>query len=289
MVTTVYIDSLFALNAIINYLLLVVSARLCDLPVKRWRMLLGAVLGGVYAVVVFLPPFHFLMSLLCKGIVALLMSLIAAGGVAWRRFVKYTLVFLGVSFATGGAVMALGAVTGQMGVRNGAAMTSIHMPTLILGFGVCYLILTLVFRRSARHGGLSHDVAAVEVVSEGRTVRFSALLDSGNTLTDPLTGAPVMIVEPEKLCSLWPPACRSLIDRRALRDPTALLSQLHEIGMGARFRLVPYRAVGTAAGFLLTYRPDYVAVADKVQKRLLTALSPEPLSDGAAFSAIVGV
>jgi stage II sporulation protein GA (sporulation sigma-E factor processing peptidase) len=53
--TVVYLDSVFALNALVDYLLLAAAARLADLPVCRGRWVLGALLGGVYAAAVFLP------------------------------------------------------------------------------------------------------------------------------------------------------------------------------------------------------------------------------------------
>ncbi len=289
MVTTVYIDSLFVLNTLINYLLLLATARLTDRPIKRWRLFLGAVLGGIYAIVVFLPPFHFLISLVGKILVALLMTLVASGGAPWIPFIKYTLCFWGVSFALGGCILALGALSGKVLLPNGVPAVNIHMPTLVLGVAVSYGLLTLVFRRSARHGGLSRDLAEVEASSEGKSITFTALCDTGNTLRDPLSGCPIMIVELQHLTALWSPLCRALVDVSALRDPTRVMEQLYEVGQSGRFRLVPYRAVGVDSGLLLAYKPDHVRVGKRIRHDLLLAVAPTRLSDGAAFSAVVGV
>ena len=45
---TIYIDRLFALNFIIDYLILLGSARICGIFMRRGRYLLAAALGGVY-------------------------------------------------------------------------------------------------------------------------------------------------------------------------------------------------------------------------------------------------
>ena len=55
----VYIDSLFLLNFIIDYLLLLAVGKICALPLRRWRMLLGALWGAVYAVLAVLLPRFF--------------------------------------------------------------------------------------------------------------------------------------------------------------------------------------------------------------------------------------
>ena len=53
--TVVYIDSLFLLNLIVDYLLLLGAARLSGAVLCRPRLALGAVLGAAYACAVFLP------------------------------------------------------------------------------------------------------------------------------------------------------------------------------------------------------------------------------------------
>ena len=48
--TVVYIDSVFVLNTLMDYLLCLVTARLAGIPLRRRRYLLAALAGGGYAV-----------------------------------------------------------------------------------------------------------------------------------------------------------------------------------------------------------------------------------------------
>ena len=50
--TVIYVDTLFLLNAVVDYLLLLAAARLAGEPLTRLRFLLGALLGGGYAVAI---------------------------------------------------------------------------------------------------------------------------------------------------------------------------------------------------------------------------------------------
>ena len=52
---TVYGDVVFAVNAVPDFLLLLLGARLCGYPVRRWRAAVAAAVGGLYAVAVVLP------------------------------------------------------------------------------------------------------------------------------------------------------------------------------------------------------------------------------------------
>ena len=78
--TVIYVDTLFLLNAIVDYLLLLCSARLAGERLSRLRFALGALLGGLYAVALFLPGFGFLGRPLCRLSAAVLMVLTAFGG-----------------------------------------------------------------------------------------------------------------------------------------------------------------------------------------------------------------
>ena len=97
--TVIYVDTLFLLNALVDYLLLLCAARLAGEPLKRLRFALGAVLGGGYAVAIFLPGLGFLERPACRLAAAVLMvlaallsaALLALGG--WALVLAALLVF----------------------------------------------------------------------------------------------------------------------------------------------------------------------------------------------------
>ncbi len=88
----------------------------------------------------------------------------------------------------------------------------------------------------------------------GRRVVLTALVDTGNTLTDPATGRPVMVAEGEKVSALFPagkaPAAAEL------RDPVAAVTRSRRTAGAERCRLLPYQAVGVECGMLLALRLD---------------------------------
>ena len=87
--TVIYVDTLFLLNAIVDYLLLLCSARLAGERLSRLRFALGALLGGLYAVALFLPGFGFLGRPLCRLSAAVLMVLTAFGAVSYTHLDVY--------------------------------------------------------------------------------------------------------------------------------------------------------------------------------------------------------
>lgn len=281
--TVVYIDALFLLNLIVNYLLLLAAAKLAGEPLRRLRLAAGAALGGLYAAAIFFPGMGFLTHPLCKLGAAVLMLLTGFGGS--RRLLRVTLVFFGLSCAFGGGIFAIGLLGGRgLTLRNGVLYSVMDLRILLLSAAVCYAVLTLVFRRTARHG--RREVLPAVLILEGRRVAVNALVDTGNTLTDPVTGRPVMVAEGSLLSPLLPG--ERILDEKALRDPVGTLERLSRGGRGRRFRLLPYQAVGVECGMLLALRLDDARVGAEDYGGILVALSPNPVSDGGGYSALIG-
>ena len=281
--TVVYIDSLFLLNLIVNYLLLLATAKLAGEPLHRVRLGLGAALGALYAAAVFFPGMGFLTRPLCKLASAVAMLLVGFG--SSRRLLRVTLVFFGLSCAFGGGILAISLIGGRgLSLRNGILYSAMDLRILLLSAAGCYVVLTLVFQRSARHR--RRELAPAVLTLAGRRVALTALVDTGNTLTDPATGRPVMVAEGEKLSDLFPPDAR--LDGADLRDPVSAMERLGDSPSRKRFRLLPYQAVGVECGMLLALRLDRVQVGARDYGGILVALSPTRLSDGGGYSALIG-
>ena len=283
--TVIYVDTLFLLNTMVDYLLLLASARLAGEPLARLRFALGAVLGGLYAVAIFLPGMGFLARPLCRGAAAVLMVLLAF----WRsrRLLRQVLIFLALACAFGGGVVAIG-LMGQGGLTLGKGVfySSLDLKTVLLSAAVCYGVLTLVFRRLAAHTSLSGELVEVRLFLADRHLELTALVDTGNTLTDPATGRPVMVAEGEKVGGLFPdgkaPAAEELC------RPVEALERLSRQGWQGRCRLLPYQAVGVECGMLLALRLDGARVGTEDYGKLLLALSPTRLTDGGGYHALIG-
>lgn len=267
----VYIDSLFLLNLAADYLLCLAAARICALRLKRPRYFAAALLGAAYAAVSVLPGLGFLSQAYLKLPAGLIMGLIAYG--AERSPLRCTAVFFGVSAAFGGGLWALSLASGG----NGQAVLS--MKSLLLSFALCYGAFRLIFRRRAAL--MEKRLVRVEAAFLGRQAEFTALWDTGNSLSDPTTGAPVML------------ACTHAL-KPLLGENTALFSMLQPIELlelcsgipelQGRLRLIPYTAVGSE-GLLPALRPDRVSVDGREEKGLLIAVSDSAAGDG--FEAII--
>ena len=177
----IYIESVFAFNVLVDYLLLFGAARVAGRTVARRRLLLGAAVGGIYAAVqLFLP----------KSVVLLLLGLALMGAAAYRgsgRAVKLTLLFFLASCGLAGVVMLLGQSLGSMArLARGVVTADLPWGVFLIAAGTSYLLLSVVFRYGAARTG--SETADVVIAYRGKTARVRLLRDTGNTLCDPVTG-----------------------------------------------------------------------------------------------------
>ena len=280
---TVYLDELFLLNLAVDYLLLLAAGRLAGEVLRRPRLALGAALGAGYAAGAVLPGGGFLLHPLCKLGAGVLMVLLAYGHS--RRLLRTGLTFFAVSAAFGGGVFLLHTFGSRSLALDGLLSAAPDLRLVLLSAAVCYALITLVLGRASRHSAPGELVPAVLTLG-GRRLALTALVDTGNTLTDPATGQPVMVAEGEKAAPLFPPGRAPTAEE--LRDPPALLERLWAEGWRGRCRLLPYRAVGIEHGLLLAVRLDGAKVGGQEWRGLLLALSPTPVTDGGGYSALIG-
>lgn len=274
--TVVYIDLLFLLNFIANYLLLLAAGRMAGAALRRWRIGIGAAAGALYAILVFLPKLGWLAQWPCKLAAGVLTALAAYGGE--RYLLRVTMLFFGASAALAGVVLGmelLGNV--PLTLDHGVFYSQIDIRLLLLLFVACYFVLSLFFRRVGRHGG---ELIGLEIALNGGVIALTALRDTGHTLTDPATNRPVVVVYWQALSGLLP-------DWADADAPIDSLERCHAAG-SRQARLVPYRTVGVEHGMLLALRTQGVKADGKPLGKLLVALSPTPVDDGGGYQALLG-
>lgn len=239
--TVVYVDTLFLLNLAVDYLLLRLSARICGQYVLVFRLMVAAALDAVYALCAFLPIARFLtLPPMKAGAGVIFLALVAFGG--RKRLLRLTVVFFACACALGGGVLMI-SLLGYQGLTysNGIPATGLDFKVLCLSAAGSYLVLSVGIRCLGRHGRISREVLPVTLFLEGRSVRLDALVDTGNTLSDPLSSARVMVVEWEAVSGLFP---KSAAVEVALRVPLEGIELLAPLLGPQRLRLIPYRAVG---------------------------------------------
>ncbi len=269
---TIYADVLITINFIIDLMLLRMCVLLTGIPLSTRRRYGAALVGAVGSLVIFLPVRSFGADLMVRMVLAAAVIAAAYGRRPPRVFFRLLLVFYGVSFLTAGAVLALWMVLppGMVAVGNGAIYFHIR-PLLLVGSVIAAYGFVSAFNGIFRQGDQGGKVYTFTVKRMERVVSFPALADTGNRLTEPFSGLPVVVVSLTAAAALLTPEEEAYILREGL-DGT-LPPGLRVVGCS------------TVAGekMLVAFRPDSMTVKTKAGEEEIqgyVAVSSHEIGDG---------
>ena len=252
---TVYLDLVILLNFLVDGLLLMGANRLTGYPPGWKRAALAAGVGGVYAGVCMLPGYRFLGGILWRLAILAVMSGIAYG---WNKgALRKGTIFVLLSMALGGMVLGL----------DSRSFSSLFLAAA----GIALLCVI----------GIQSPIGmdkyqTVELVWKERKIRLTALVDTGNTLCDPITGSAVLVVGADTAGYFG-------ISEELICDPISALESGKILGA----RLIPYRAVGKPMGMLLMLRLDEVRLGGRVISPMV-AFAPEEIGEKCGYKALAG-
>ena len=230
----------------------------------------------------FCPASGFLGRPLCRLSAAVLMVLTAFGGC--RRLLRQVVIFFCSPAPSAEACWPSDCWGRGAEPGGGVLYSSMDLKIVLLSAAGCYAVITLIFRGAGRHTAASRELLPARLSLRERQVELTALVDTGNTLTDPVSGRPVMVAEGRP----FPPVPAG--DRARAGGPAGPGGGWPGWGgpLGGRLRLLPYRAVGVDRGLLLAVRVDRARVGGEELGPLLVAMSPTPVSDGGSYRALIG-
>lgn len=267
---------LIAVNLFVTYFLLLSTALLLHQRPKRWRLVLGAAAGGASSLIIFLEQLPWFIPVLFKVLFGIALVVISF---PWRGrgvFLKTAALFIAVNFLFAGVMMALWFFVApvDMYYRNGVVYFNISALTLAVSTVVAYLIVRFIGwildRRVSKQA-----VRPIVIGLNGKEVLLTAFDDSGNKLTDPFSGVPVVICEYGAVQTLLPQFLQPYFSGH---DELPPLSE----DWAKRIRVVPYHVVGSS-GMMRCFAPDRFETTSgkcNASYRVLIGISREPLSSG---------
>ena len=290
----VYVDVLFAVNLIINYLLLQACSVFINLKKKFLRIVSGAFIGACYAVLIFFPDFSVLYTTISKMLISMLILAAAYPFYSLGSYIKTLFIFYAVSFGFGGCVLGVfyfsdvGAKLGAV-YSNGIFYFNLPWPVLLVSGGIFYLAVKMTSVFGKRINCSRSLKKKLYLYYKNNSAELVALLDTGNSLIDPISLTPVIVAEYKSIKTLFTKEVRDGLDRIETEDITWLVNELAEKGLTVR--LIPFSSLGKENGMLLGFVPDHAEIRDDCGIRTLdncvVAIYGKQLSKDRSYGALL--
>ena len=274
----IYIDILFITNLMMDSLLLGATSVLAGRRLRGWRLAVSASAGSAVGCILFFVTVPSWLMLLLKFLIPAGMVLLAFSWESSVMYAKTVVVHLCCNLLFGGGMFAFYSFTvagSRMLTANGVYYMELPLWLLLLfsfgSYGACRLFFHWMDGR--REKRFIHTLTV-----DGRDL--PALLDSGNSLYDPLSLTAV------GLCQWDSVELPEEVLRAALhRDPSAL-PRLNQSYPALKLRLIPYRDAAGGETLIYAYRPQSLRV-DGVEQRGLIGITLQPLSADGRFKALL--
>ena len=250
----IYIDILVALNLFIDFMLLSACSYILRLPRRRWRIVLGAAVGGISTCSILLPILPAPVTLLINIITSAVILRVAFAWSGWRGFGRQMAVFWILSAVFGGIALAIWTFLAPQGftVIRGVVYYDVSPLMLtaltVLGYAVICIYDRITHKRTSRgqEWRLTVNCGAGEVT-------FRTLYDTGHHVADVFTGSPVAIVGRAAISPYLPDSLKELTENCDTADIGT------EIAIKSRLRLIPCRTIAGDC-LLPAFRPNHASI-----------------------------
>ena len=201
----VYVDVLFIINFIIDYILLSITSFFAKKPPKIIRMFFSASIGALFASVAFFMPSDMAFSLFSSFSVSVLMIAIAFGIKKISVLIKDVSIFYLISTAISGIGFSLifSGKTSAAAINNGIFYADIDAYSLLGIFVISIILIHTATGYIRKLKIKSSFLYHVTIEKYGKTVSDVAFYDSGNFLSDPISHKSVLIAEWQTVSGLF--------------------------------------------------------------------------------------
>lgn len=257
----VYIDSLFLMNFIMNMYLYTLSAKTLKRTATRVRIFAGsgisALLLTLFLLIPGIPVFikrfagPIAVSMIITGVVFRIKSIIEI-----LRTTGYMFLY---AFVLGGLMKFLFA--GFPFFEGKQRSMWYILGVGIIGYQVVSWWITQVSKRK------SISICRVRLIGYENKIELDALIDTGNSLTEPISGKPVSVIE------------------------GGILDELTGIKVQEKLKAIPYRSVGKNNGIMMGYEIPEIIIMKENEKirwqKVIVGISSNKVSADGKYQMIL--
>lgn len=228
----VYIDSVFLIQFVMNLYLLSITGKILKCTATHGRIFAAAALGAGLICLVILVPIGSLRLRLLGGVipVSVCMLRVAFEIRPPKLLTGNSLVMAGCGFLHGSIVTWILKRFSSFGVEHYGIW--ILLLSGLTGYVLLHIVLSWIQRKK------EDPIRRIRIPMANGNVHITALLDTGNHLSEPVLGLPVCIISKE----------------------ASML--LKEAFLPERYHAIPYRSVGRERGILDAYELPELVIED---------------------------
>lgn len=290
----IYLDVVILENLIMNSIIMYATAIILKIDIKHFRILISSTIGAIYSVLTYISNFQIYSNLILKIILSIIMVYIAYKPKNIKILSKQILIFYLTSFLFGGVAFALIYVIKPQEIlmKNGLFLGTYPLKSVFLAAIIASIICILGFKIVKNKISKKDMFCKVIITINKRQIETTAMVDTGNLLKDPITGAPVIVVEATLLENIIPQEILLNLENIIGGEFEYVTEEVRSEYI-SKLKLIPYTSLGKQNGMLLGLKSDKVEIIKDdeniVKQNIIIGIYNKSLTKRGEYRALIGI
>lgn len=197
----IYLDVIILENFIVNLFLLIISLKIFQEKVRTSRVIISALIGALYTIVLILPRLKILGAFPFIILVAYLMIFITLDKSTFKKQLKCTGIFLITSVTLSGLCFTFSTWQNSFSIQKSFTIDNYSIKYLIISLMIIFISYERITTFLREKSLVKNFIFDIEITLDGIKYIIKGFLDTGNELREPVTNLPCIIVEESYLSS----------------------------------------------------------------------------------------
>ena len=290
----IYIDIIFIENIIMNTIILYATAIILKQKVKIIRLIISAVIGSIYSILMYITKLNIYSSIISKFILSVVMAYVAFKPNDVKKIFKQIIIFYLTSFVFGGVALNLIYFLRpeNINIRNGLFTGEYALKVIMLGSIMAFIIIKISIKIIKTKFNTKDMYCYIKLKINEKQIETKAMIDTGNLVKEPITNTPVVIVEKSLLEGIIPKEILKNLENILCGNLENLPQDIQDEYL-PKLRCIPFSSLGKENGMLVGIKISEIVVKseddEKKTSNIIIGIYERSLTKKGEYRALVGV
>jgi len=247
-----YIEYIFAENFFIDFILLFITGKLIKRIIIFRRLIIAAAIGALYVILTAYIGRDFMTYFIVKFSISILMIMVAYDSKGILTNIRVILCFYITSLIMVGIITALYYLDYDRLTVN----------AIVLSLFIGYAALHFFFKEIKARIEKSNYMRSITIGADNKSKILRAYIDTGNELTDPMTGKPVIVVSIDSIKNILGEDLYDEVLCFYRNKESNYENLLNMNNNEIKLRIVKYNTISSMGEKMVCFVPDSIKITD---------------------------
>lgn len=272
MTVDIYADEMIFINFITNVMIIEITRKLLKININRIKEWITAFIFAVIYTLLVISDYRGYINIITMLMLNTCEMAILFSPKSMWQCVKYSGVFKLAALSTNSCMLLISSY-----IKNKFNYT-VLIASFILTY-ISYIILNMLNKENTYY--------PINICCSNKIININALVDTGNSLIEPISSKPVIIAEYSALKEVLPEKLVEIYEKKRESNLMEIVSAISEDSFKNSLRIIPFKSVGKEKGMMIGFVADSVKIKDNIINKPVIGICRFNLSKSGLYSALI--